>query len=337
MQAPMYNLYRVAGHHWRSKDGLPSSLVLSQLPWFWTIQWNSATSSKRAISICSKPILLGRHKKSFNSHQTLFLVCSEIWAWEYAKYRSEAVTSVLSLQTLDHPPHLPRLIEFKEHQHWKVISTSSLNGPAMGVNTFILCLYYLQKCLSRVKGNMSCVFPLFGLGGRLLWVDGNCLSPLLRMTQVRTCDLAKCRREAVTCIFFLQKLDHSPHLPRWPVPQTEFKEHQYWKVFHLISQHSAHREHTNWKVFTFAVLGSTLTHRQWYQVIHWPHWTQVTAFLCEHKSSMLSERPCCIRSGGVIGDCEGPDSLMPENRTQTINSLSSRFNNVTSPYLGLSQ
>lgn len=43
------------------------------------------------------------------------------------------MTSVLSLQTLDHPPHLPRLIEFK-----KVISTSSLNGPAMGVNTHSL-------------------------------------------------------------------------------------------------------------------------------------------------------------------------------------------------------
>jgi len=104
----------------------------------------------------------------------------------------------------------------------------------MGVNTFILCLHYLQKCLSRVKRNVPCVFPLFGLEDCCGWMET--FPPLLRMTQVRTCDLAKCRREAVTCMFLLQKLDHSPHLPRWPVPQTEFKEHQYCKVFYLISR-----------------------------------------------------------------------------------------------------
>jgi len=171
--------------------------------------------------------------KKFSSHHTLFLVSSGVWAWDYAKCRSEAMTSVLSLQTLDHPPHLPRLIEFKEHQLWKVISTS-LNGPVMGVNTHSLSALPAEVSEQGQGKRALCVPSVWT--GRLPWVDGNFLPPLLRMTHVRTCDLAKCRREAVTCMFLLQKLDHSPHLPRWPVPQTEFKEHQYCKVFYLISR-----------------------------------------------------------------------------------------------------
>ena len=38
----------------------------------------------------------------------------------------------------------------------------------------LVVLHYLQKCLSQAhyfKGNVPCVFPLAGLGGRLLWVE----------------------------------------------------------------------------------------------------------------------------------------------------------------------
>lgn len=162
-----------------------------------------------------KSWLLTKHNQE--SHHTLFLVSSGVWTRYYAKYRSEAVTSLLSLQKLDHPPHLPRLhvpqIEFKEHQHWKVFHLICQWTCDGGQHFHSLFALLAEVSEQGPTARETC---MLGLVGRLPWVGGRFLPPLLRQTQVRACDLTKCecRREDVTCMFSVQKLDHPPHLPR---------------------------------------------------------------------------------------------------------------------------
>ena len=132
---------------------------------------------------------LNTTKKSFSGHHTLFLVSSGVWAQYYAKYRSEAMTSVLSLQKLDHPPHLPRLhvpqIEFKEHQHWKVfhlICQWTCDGGQHFHSLFALPAEVSEQG-PLLQGKLALHVPSVGLVGRLLWVDGKLQPPLLRQTR----------------------------------------------------------------------------------------------------------------------------------------------------------